>query len=918
MKKIYFLIIAFLTFSGENIAQSNGVTSYSCTIPPSSSSSFYLRSAFAIDNLGNKWIGLNSGALTSFQLLRYSGTTWDSFPHIPSRKVNALAVDASNNLWIASNGGLIMFNGSVYTYYNKTSSGILSDTIYSLVCGGGNVYVGTNHGLSVFNGSTFTNYSHATSSLSYDSIYSIAYESSSAIWLGNTSGLEKFNGSAFNYYGLGSVGNDKVNCIYIDQTNNKWLGTNANGVVKFDNTNFNTMQQLYSPLTIVGGVWPSKVFSICKGPSGGVSFDLWSDFIGNSAKGLVELKGGQINFFTGVGYYSVWPPPHSIFQYDASTNKVFFVNGNGSLTPFLFSFDTTLYISQYPILHGNSNYLDVNNVTALITANDDMGTDGANSRYYSPNTTTLSPLFASSLWIGGYHNGGLRIAAMTYRQNGMDFWPGPLDTINDTIDVVTENAFNRVWKINRFDVANFVYNWSAGNVQSGTFVPPADFLNWPGNGTGNYSHNLAPYVDLNGNGIYDPIHDGDYPLIKGDQMIWRIFNDKANKHTETGGTAMGIEVQASAYAFICPNIADSNRVLNYTTFYNYKIINRSQDKIDSCIIANWVDTDLGYYDDYIGCDVMNNYGFTYNGDNYDDYNYLFNLPVFACNVLSGPQADVGDGRDNNNNGIIDEANEKCLMNRFSYYDNSQDAQTGNPNWPVQYYNFMNSHWKNGTPITYGGHGTIATNPSCKHIFPGMSDPYGISLGGSIANPVAPPATNWTQYTSGVVKNDMRFITGSGPFTMQAGGTYEVDYAFVFSQDSANCYGGSDTCVLARAKQDNIRVKHWFDANSFPSCLSLVGVGIEQNSIQQLEVKIYPNPANNYLYIEFKDAKENLSAGKAGTTVEIFDMLGNIVKGGVFNDASKYITIPVENLSRGIYNIKIKTGNTFAVKKFVKE
>src|ERR1700757_4946444 len=108
MKKFYFLIIALIAFSGKNIAQSTGVTNYTCTIPPSGASSLSLRSALAIDNLGNKWIGLNSGTVYSFQLLRYNGTTWDTFPHIPNRKVNALAVDASNNIWIASNGGLIM------------------------------------------------------------------------------------------------------------------------------------------------------------------------------------------------------------------------------------------------------------------------------------------------------------------------------------------------------------------------------------------------------------------------------------------------------------------------------------------------------------------------------------------------------------------------------------------------------------------------------------------------------------------------------------------------------------------------------------------------------------------------------------------------------------------------------------------
>jgi len=558
--------------------------------------------------------------------------------------------------------------------------------------------------------------------------------------------------------------------------------------------------------------------------------------------------------------------------------------------------------------------LTLNKVNCPITNNSDFTYNSINNRYLVPKNANVSPLFAASMWIGGFHNGALHMGAMTYRQNGMDFWPGPLDTITANTDTSISSKYTSLWKINRFDIANFIYNWNHGNVQSGSFVPNNIILNWPAHGTGAYSRRLAPFVDVNGNGVYDPIHDGDYPLIKGDEMIWWMFNDNAGSHGETGGAQFGIEVHASAYVFTCPSIADSNKVLNYTTFYHYDIINRTSNKYDSTIVGLWMDTDLGNNgDDYIGCDVMNNYGFTYNGDNYDDYGYLYNLPVFACNVLKGPIADIGDMTDNNNNGYIDEPNETCLMNRFIYYTNTGNPQTGNPsaNSPQQYYNLVNGKWKNGTSMTYGGDGTVASNPACKLMFPGISDPYGISLGGSVINPGVPPINNWTEYTGSVIKSDMRFLIGMGPFTMEPLSKYEVDYALVFSQDSSNCYGTVDTCVFARAKQDNIRVKRWFDTNSFPSCLNLNGVGIDQMSVPNEQIKVYPNPASNYLYIELKEAKEK-------TTIEVFDMLGNIVKAGIFNDSQKYISVPVEDLTKGIYTVKIKIGNSFSVKKFVKE
>jgi len=757
-----------------------------------------------------------------------------------------------------------------------------------------------------------------------DSVYAVAYENSAAIWVGNNGGLEKFNGSSFTYDSLGGVGKAKLNCIYIDQQGNKWLGTIGYGVVRYDNSVFLTMQQLFGQFAIIGGVWPSQTFSICKGPSGGVSFIL--NYNNLMAAGLGEITGTSVKLYSQVGYYNggFSSPRYSMLQYDNSTSQVWYANtlgGSASSKVFLFSFDPSKYVEPISINPGNSDYLDINNVAALVTANADMGWDGAGSKYFVPKTQDLHPMFASSVWMGGYNNSTLHVAAMTYRQNGFDFWPGPLDTITATCDSSTSQLYNKVWKVNRFDIANFIYNWNAGNVQNGTFFPANSILTWPAHGAGNNSRRLAPFVDVNSDGVYDPINSGDYPLIKGDQMIWRVFNDNLSSHSETGGVSFDAEIHASAYAYVCPGIADSNRVLNYTTFYNYKIINRSQNQYDSCYISNWMDSELGNgMDDHIGCDVMNNYGYVLNGDNYDENGYLDNLPVFACNVLNGPEADPNDGWDNNNNGVIDEAGEKNLLHSFSYYTNTGDPYTGNPraNTPLDYYNFMHGIWRNNSPMTYGGNGTISSNPVCQHLFPGNSDPYGISMGGSISNPIPPPgsfgSTGWTMKQAGIVQSDMRFLTGTGPFTMQPGGAYGIDYAFVFSRDSMNCYGdtiiGPD-CTLPRATQDNIRVKRWFDNNTFPTCLSLSGIGVQSYQDLNAKVSVYPNPASNRVFVEFMEMHGN-------TTIEIFDLTGKVVKAGTFPDPQKYLTIPVEDIANGLYFIKIRTASGSLCKKFIKE
>ena len=72
--------------------------------------------------------------------------------------------------------------------------------------------------------------------------------------------------------------------------------------------------------------------------------------------------------------------------------------------------------------------IDVNNVRATILGGGDMWWNLSDAQYEIPKGSGLNSLFAGSLWIGGVDAGGqLKVAAMTYRQGGNDFWPGPLD-----------------------------------------------------------------------------------------------------------------------------------------------------------------------------------------------------------------------------------------------------------------------------------------------------------------------------------------------------------------------------------------------------------------------------------------------------------------------------------------------------------
>ncbi|MEZ4847899.1 MAG: hypothetical protein R3B93_04605 [Bacteroidia bacterium] len=60
-------------------------------------------------------------------------------------------------------------------------------------------------------------------------------------------------------------------------------------------------------------------------------------------------------------------------------------------------------------------------------------------------------------------------------------------------------------------------------------------------------------------------------------------------------------------------------------------------------------------------------------------------------------ADIGDGVDNDKDGIVDEDGETIIMSKFIYYNNDFSL-TGNPEIAQHYYGYLTGFWKDGTPI----------------------------------------------------------------------------------------------------------------------------------------------------------------------------------------------------------------------------
>ncbi|MBA3901487.1 MAG: T9SS C-terminal target domain-containing protein, partial [Bacteroidetes bacterium] len=205
--------------------------------------------------------------------------------------------------------------------------------------------------------------------------------------------------------------------------------------------------------------------------------------------------------------------------------------------------------------------LDINNVRAVIHNGGDMwmNRDISRAQYEIPKGSGIHTMFAGAIWIGGLDaNGQLKLAATRFRSNGDDFWPGALKTKDGSTSLMDCYNQDKHHKMNYFEVEEFRKRYNDSN-----YKIPSSILNYPAHGLveKGFAQYLAPFVDVDGDGIYNP-QKGDYPAfdfnnsldcddkLYGHQSIWWVFNDNGNIHSETGGMPIGIEIQAQAFAFM--------------------------------------------------------------------------------------------------------------------------------------------------------------------------------------------------------------------------------------------------------------------------------------------------------------------------------------------------------------------------------
>ena len=592
-------------------------------------------------------------------------------------------------------------------------------------------------------------------------------------------------------------------------------------------------------------------------------------------------------------------------------------------------------------------WLNINNVRTRINAGGDMWWDlpgGIGSQYFIPANGTATSLFAGALWIAGVDiNNQLKCAAVRFRQVGNDFWTGPLTLDGASIDEITCAQWDQIWKITRAEVDEFLSHCTGPrpkeNSKYGAFDDsdenysiPKIITDWPahpdvvGGNTMGISHYMAPFYDNDQDGEYNPMM-GDFPyydidnelchtkiatmdeeyegsmhgsiladqVLKGDQTLWWVFNDKGNIHTESEGASIGLEIRSQAFAFA------TNDEINNMSFCSYEIINRSTYELTGTYFCPWTDVDLGYAkDDYVGCDVARGLGYGYNGNAVDGQGqpeaYGNQPPAVGVDFFQGPYMDP-DGLDNPKysytysdeflglsptgdsifavsdstqmidcsingvnfgNGIVDD--ERFGMRRFLYHNNGGFQAVSDPEKAPEYYLMLQGIWKDGNKMMYGGNAYPSPStpnvvgPACDFMFPGDTDPWNWGTGGFPPNDgYNQNGKYWTDASAGNEPADRRFMQSAGPFTLKPGAVNYITFGVPWARATSG--GPLASVELLRVTDDKCQAL-------FDNCFKVIdGPSAPDLTIRELDQKLI-------IYLSNSTVSNNYREGYAEIDPEI--------------------------------------------------
>ncbi len=208
----------YVATSGSGLTLFDGATRKTFDTSNSAIPSNFL-TAVAVDHENRVWVGTYGAGVA-----RLRGETWTKFS-LADNYINALALDASDHPWIATDDGAFYFDGSQWTRFAK-STGLASSRVNALaVAPDGTVWFATDNGVTAYDGQQYISYDK-TDGLASDDTRAIAVDAQQRVWVGTTRGVSALDGGAWTTYARADgLADDEATTLALDARGNPWIGT---------------------------------------------------------------------------------------------------------------------------------------------------------------------------------------------------------------------------------------------------------------------------------------------------------------------------------------------------------------------------------------------------------------------------------------------------------------------------------------------------------------------------------------------------------------------------------------------------------------------------------------------------------------------------------------------------------------------
>lgn len=176
------------------------------------------------------WAG-TWGGLLKWDLTAGTYTKYTIADGLADNMINDIAFDNLGQVWVATDMGLSMFNGSTWTTYDKTNSGIPGEAIYYLAVTSENkvwlhsrdVNGSLGMGLTMKDGSTWATFNTSNSQIPDNDLRAIAADNIDQLWVGTNYGdVGVYSTSWITHTNINN-NHSAITSIAVDSMNRKWF-----------------------------------------------------------------------------------------------------------------------------------------------------------------------------------------------------------------------------------------------------------------------------------------------------------------------------------------------------------------------------------------------------------------------------------------------------------------------------------------------------------------------------------------------------------------------------------------------------------------------------------------------------------------------------------------------------------------------